>query len=795
LRLGPTWPVYEEPRLEYVSMQAPAPSTIESAFQQTTTRWMFLTPRQLTLSWWTAFGEAAEAVPRPFWLYKDDEHTPLILGFPMRASAAWQALAGALGSLIDEEVRALVADASPPVAPTAAPALDRAALVQRLAAMVENALVNSHGRRYAEILWLAVSREVSSRIAASLRALSTSTPQLSDTASMDVRYGVAQRLADIAHRAEAEALARIRGWEGVEIRPETLRFGRFLREDLMPFAERRLTLDLSQLDAYVKVARGLDPARFRDAFYALAERLDRLLQRDPAFSNALGLLDPEAGKLSPEARALSPAVLDLLAAWNHPDAPRLEPDFTALLRETGQVVRRFEVIVALRDRIFPVTIEGTRATTRLRGQPAGLSSFTRPFDFAAPGVVDSAVRRFGLLYDLVEFTALLEALRRQGRAAEERALRFMAEFHRATDVIRQRHRLRFEKFLGDGAFYTARSAIAVAAAAADVRNTYENLRTKGFPFSRGLRLAVNVGTYHLLPLAGEETGTPHFEFFGHSLVELARLTTGKTTYEVDDIADFLIASGYDLHRVLEFLEPVRSAPPRADAMRDRPYGAYLAESGELVNLGVVVTEALLRDLERELGDVPLGVALHAGHVWVHAPLAASSTTGPAVLLRYMGTARLKGLEPTPIAELIAPPATALQVRPLPSGSSLVNALHEAAGALSDASPEPAAEAMPVPAALCIASVLENPQVRTWYLGLYDDARNVLANAFLVPLPTVELKDGEPFEVWLHRRRGELARLYHGLARHDTGTSVALADLRDRDGYFTCLLDAPHRSPR
>ena len=43
-------------------------------------------------------------------------------------------------------------------------------------------------------------------------------------------------------------------------------------------------------------------------------------------------------------------------------------------------------------------------------------------------------------------------------------------------------------------------------------------------------------------------------------------------------------------------------------------------------------------------------------------------------------------------------------------------------------------------------------------------------------------------------RHELLRLYEGLHRDTQGVSLQLADLRHRDNYLSCFLNAPHRTP-
>ena len=50
--------------------------------------------------------------------------------------------------------------------------------------------------------------------------------------------------------------------------------------------------------------------------------------------------------------------------------------------------------------------------------------------------IDASVSRFGLVYDLTNFTALLEEVRKKGRFAEEKALQFMFLFQSQVEEIR-----------------------------------------------------------------------------------------------------------------------------------------------------------------------------------------------------------------------------------------------------------------------------------------------------------------------------------------------------------------------
>src|SRR6185369_15407797 len=111
--------------------------------------------------------------------------------------------------------------------------------------------------------------------------------------------------------------------------------------------------------------------------------------------------------------------------------------------------------------------------------------------------------------------------------------------------IAQRHLLQFEKFLGDGAFYTTRRALRLVRAAIEIQRFYSEMKRKGFAFNKGLRIALNFSYYRLPPLkAGADESDRITEFYGPGIVELSRLTTGKANKEIEEIASFLIARGY-----------------------------------------------------------------------------------------------------------------------------------------------------------------------------------------------------------------------------------------------------------
>src|SRR5207253_4887085 len=140
---------------------------------------------------------------------------------------------------------------------------------------------------------------------------------------------------------------------------------------------------------------------------------------------------------------------------------------------------------------------------------------------------------------------------------EVNSYRQMLLFQRRLETIAQRHRLLFEKFLGDGAFYTTRRAIQLVRGAVEIQRFYAEMRKKGFAFNKGLRIALNFGYYRLLPMkAGTDANERITEFYGPGIVELSRLTTGKANKEIEELSSFLIAHGYDQSKVHNFFSPL-----------------------------------------------------------------------------------------------------------------------------------------------------------------------------------------------------------------------------------------------
>ncbi|MEO1087212.1 MAG: hypothetical protein AAFY88_23505, partial [Acidobacteriota bacterium] len=281
-----------------------------------------------------------------------------------------------------------------------------------------------------------------------------------------------------------------------------------------------------------------------------------------------------------------------------------------------------------------------------------LSTATRPIDFAAPWVVNPMVKRFGLVYDITDFSATLSILGRSERSALENAFRMTVQFQRKIDLMAAELGLRLEKYLGDGAFYSSRRSLELLVLAIEIQRLYPKFVARGFPFDRGLRIAINHGEYRLLPLEREAGAfEPRYEYFGHGLVELSRLTTGKKTQQVDTFRTYLVSQGYPEQAVNKFFAPLmkRDAELVSKIDEARPFYAYINANRALINEGIVATEPLIQ----HLGDFsPLYYARQHGRGFIGTDIDGLGGESLRVGFRKLGGAHFKGLDPLTTFEIV-----------------------------------------------------------------------------------------------------------------------------------------------
>ncbi|NCO69754.1 MAG: hypothetical protein GW878_04415, partial [Acidobacteria bacterium] len=316
------------------------PGPIEQLLEATAAGHVYLTPADRRGRWRQAFGNAAERVPEPYGLFTDDEQKQFALGFPLRAGETWSEMRRDLGRLVEAELDYRRALATLSESSKATLVELRRAFTGHVAGMLENALIHDHGQRLPEILWLALSAEVAGMLG---KAVATAAPDMTTTslkALDEIRYTIANRITEAANRGEAEAFARIRRVEGAEPSPAAQSFAQSLREDLLPFAAESIGREGKELPAYLQGGLRLDAARFQQVVKTTTEQLQTLRERDPGFTQALALVDFESVDEPTTTWIYRRRILDLLAVWPHPAAPRLSDELRSLLSDLGARLRR-----------------------------------------------------------------------------------------------------------------------------------------------------------------------------------------------------------------------------------------------------------------------------------------------------------------------------------------------------------------------------------------------------------------------------------------------------------------------
>jgi hypothetical protein len=754
---------------------------------------LYLTQEEVDGGWSELFPVLAASMPAPFPIFNRDEEKVLTWGYPLLLSEGVLKLRRDLESLVEAEFDYRLRSHAGGDSDKQRMMTHRDRYHKSMSATLENVVMNDYHRGLVDLFLLFHSGEVTRALAKVAKTSSGRRIDGERPNGDDIRQAVATVIADLLRRAALTAVDHLKELAEVQVTPALTPLLGIICQDQLLLIDSQPPQNLLQLGSYIQARFRYNAEAIVTANNEVLERLQELLSRRAEVANLLRMAVGSNLRFDRPETLLEPKLLDAIQTAGLADSLHLSVVQMDLLRDLGLRLKTFELLSALRRRVLPMQRQGTTLVLRGRSSATPIAKTTRPYDFTAPGVIDSSVRRFGLIYDLSNFTTVLEEVRKAGRMAEERALQFMYIFQNRLEAIRLKRRLTFEKFLGDGAFYTSRRALRVIAAACEIQHVYEQLRNIGFPFNHGIRIALNFGVYRLLPMLHPGPEAKRFEFFGHGIVELARLTTGKSAREVSDIAEFLIHSGYDPGDVELFLSPLASARSGQEQIATRPYFATIDAHGELVNEGIVVALPFIEELELELEITTMAVVSFDRIRWVVFPIDPGMPDTLYVGLRYLGVARLKGLPPQELAEAVVWVGLPADHEEIPYKRPLVGHLRRFAQADQ---PEqqidsPAIENIETNL-LVITYALEDGH-RTWIFGEYRDSDDVLLHAIKVPIQTPELKPGEPMEMWLFRNRFELARIYESLRRESAGIATPLVTLRNRPGYLACFLAAPHRA--
>lgn len=628
--------------------------------------------------------DAERSLPVPQRIYLEDESATPLLGFPVLENEPMQALEQALEQylLVEEEVRLAVATRQ-----TFDPGQYAAAWERyrgHLARATENATASSYGRHFPAIFWLHHSMAVARILRETPKRILRRSLALGRDHGDEIRYQVlfkyldrvADLTYDVVHRLATET-------EEIEEELFPSLFTR-MRDNVLIFTEEHISPNLAELGTYFAGYLHLDARDFRARLTALADWHAQELRRDGELRRSVRLLggDPDG---EPRDLLHRSGYVTFLAGRPGYDAQALLSPAGVQVWESLLVkLKEFELLHAFRRLMIPVERRDDALLSRDRSlrrfgvspQLLRLSTTTRPLDFGAPWVVDPVVSRFGLIYDISDFSETITILRRSSGPEQDRSFRQLFLFQRRINRLAAQHRAKMEKYLGDGAFYSSREARQLLALAVQVQRNYRQALAEGFPFSRGLRIALNFGQYRLLPIqAGAAGESERYEFFGHGVVELTRLTSGKTTKEIDEIKNLLINRGYPETTVNRFFDPLTAhnvdVVEKAEQARD--FFAYINQNGTLVNEGIVATGAFIAMLVKEGVAKRLFRAQDGDRGYLALQLGAGAGS-LLVGLRKLGLANLKGLDRVPVYEAVDGgqwlDATLVEVR----GAELLDAL-------------------------------------------------------------------------------------------------------------------------
>ena len=646
------------PAAESAGVELPAAQSMAISVIEHLARGSFVFLRSDPAEIRRAIPQADEILPEPQTIYLEDESSTPVLGFPILLSRSLSRLNDLLAEFVRSEEDAQVAYLARTSFDSRAYAATWESYKNQLSQVLENATISSHALDYASLFWLHHSLSVARNLLEVPKRIRRKDLAIGRDHGDTIKYKVfakwMDRVAaltyDLAHR-----LADEMGEKEEQLFPAVLSL---MRDNVLILTEDYVSPDFSELASYFQGCLKMDFRDIRQRLRGVEEWLQQRLPTDPLLrAAATEILGQEP---VPALLTMRPGFLSFLVRHpSYPAAHLLSAEQAQVVEKLFDKLREFEILHAMRRMVVPVEADNNQLVSRDRsinttwvgGPPVlRLSTATRPIDFGSPWVVNPVVQRFGLIYDITDFSATLSLLGRSERSALEEAFRMTAHFQRQINRLGFDLNVRLEKYLGDGAFYSGRHPRQILAMAIEIQRLYPIFVDRGYPFNRGLRVAMNFGEYRLLPLQEGRGGATRYEFFGHGLVELSRLSTGKKTQEIDEFKTYLISQGYPEQQVNKFFAPMMRRDSDLVSKLDeaRRFFAYINQNHTLVNEGIVATEPFIA----RLGLFPqMFYARDHGRGFIVVPL---DVDGQSYLLgvRKLGIGKFKGLEPMPVYEII-----------------------------------------------------------------------------------------------------------------------------------------------
>jgi len=613
-----------------------------------------------------AVDDPSATLPVPAKIFLLDEIQPHGFGFPISKAPALDDLGAKLQKWMEDEIGSRAAKGAKERAEGSLKSY-RASLLK----LARNALHSSILADYHAVFWLVHSQQVARAFTIFRRTALRVVPGLPGKDTDVLKIRIAGRWAQIVRELLPHIADRAGGYApGADDR--ALRFVQLILDNPLLHTEEFVGPDLKELRPFLSVVLHRDFNTTRKSLESMRVAAGELMERDRLFRRAmlqLGYPDAPPTFVALLDRPVRQLLLD------HPDF-HFEGDAAALETLSRQILQHLLVEHLRRGIVWMHTTAEGENVSEEGSAPLIYSRAIRPMNFGRRGVVEPIVYRYGLVYDITSFTQTLGEIARTGKEGEQTSYRQMLEFQRELAEITRRHALQFEKFLGDGAFYTSRRATRTLQAAVELQRFYAAARARDFAFNKGMRIALNYGYYRLLPMQVSTDGTEIKEFYGPGIVELSRLTTGKATKEIEDIQQLLISHGYAQSEVLRFFAPLSRGNEHSIAVYDREFYAFADESGHLVNEGIVASIPFLKQLSTEVAEDAQKLYRLRAQWGAYIGIASSTETAGYVGMRILGWVSLKGIGNMEVAEVVRLTPDDAEVSVLDERRSLIQILQQ-----------------------------------------------------------------------------------------------------------------------
>lgn len=552
------------------------------------------------------------ALPLARKIFLDDEQATPLLGFPMLRSSRLIALEAALEEYLKVEERVQMATAARQTFDSDEYAESWRQYSRLLSKATEYTVLASYGRAYPNVFWLRHAAVVARILQGTPRRLVKIDAAIAREQGDRLKYSVFFRYLD---RVLALIYSQIRQLAQQVGEPESELFPGLLtimRDNVLLFTEVQISRDLSELGNYLQGHLGVDGRDFRERLARLRTWHQNEFKENPRLVRAVESLLGDLAVGEPDRLIHRVGYVRFLRDLENYDSETLlNGEQIEIWDRLLPKLKEFDLVRAFQNLVLPVSREGSRLSatdprTRATGMPKRtiyLSVTTRPLDFMTPWVLDPEVGRFGLVYDISQFSQTLSAMGKTSQLDQERSFQMIFRFQRRINQMAFIRRLRLEKYLGDGALYSGiNQPHKLVVVAILIQRFYRDAVDAGFPFDRGLRVALNFGQYRMLPIQSSQPGeTERYEFFGHGIVELTRLITGKTVQETDEIKKLMVGLGYPAENVDKFFAPLerRSLEVVERGEEGRQFHAYVNANGTLINEGIVATQQFVEQFAAE----------------------------------------------------------------------------------------------------------------------------------------------------------------------------------------------------